>query len=34
MVNNVLCSTCYAAGTLLLCHFEPPHSLTRTKNLR
>src|SRR5208337_3365619 len=31
MVNSVLCFACYAAGTLLLCHFEPPHSLTRTE---
>ena len=31
MVNNVLSFTCYAAGTLLLCHFGPPHSLTRAE---
>jgi len=30
-VNNVLCFTCYAEGTLLLCHFGPPYSLVRTE---
>jgi hypothetical protein len=26
-VNNVLCFTCYAERTLLLCHFGAPHTL-------
>jgi len=31
VVNNVLSSICYAAATLLLRHFGPSHSLTRTE---
>ena len=31
MVNNVLCFTGYATGRLLLCHFGPSHSLTRSE---
>ena len=27
----MLCLVCYAEGTLLLCHFGPPQTLTRTE---